>query len=81
LGVVPDYGWEKKGMRISGVTEGKPAALAGLQKNDVVLQLGDHPVDDIYGYMAALGKFKKGDQTTVRILREEKPLTFKITFE
>lgn len=81
LGVVPDYAWEKKGMRISGVTEGKPAALAGLQKNDVLLQLGEHPIDDIYGYMAALGKFKKGDQTTVQILREEKPLTFKITFE
>jgi hypothetical protein len=81
LGLVPDYAWEKKGMRISGVTEGKPAALAGLQKNDVLLQLGEHFIDDIYGYMAALGKFKKGDQTTVRILRDEKPLTIKITFE
>lgn len=81
MGVVPDYAWENKGMRISGVTEGKPAALAGLQKNDVILQLGPHAVDDIYGYMAALGKFKRGESTTVRIVRGQETMQFNLTFE
>jgi hypothetical protein len=30
LGVVPDYLYDGKGMRIDGVTDGKPAANAGL---------------------------------------------------
>lgn len=81
LGVVPDYAWDNKGMRISGVTEGKPAALAGLQKNDVIVQLGPHAVDDIYGYMAALGKFKRGESTTVRIVRGQETMQFNLTFD
>jgi hypothetical protein len=41
LGVVPDYTYGKKGMRIDGVSEGKPAQKAGLQQGDVILKIGD----------------------------------------
>ena len=41
LGVVPDYMYDGKGMRIDGVTDGKPAAKAGLKVGDVVVKLGD----------------------------------------
>ncbi len=34
------------------------------------MKLGDYAVDDIYSYMSALGKFRKGDSTTVVILRD-----------
>lgn len=80
LGVVPDYAWEGKGMKISGVSEGKPAAAAGLQKDDVIIGIGEHAVADIYGYMAALGKFNPGDETTVRVMRGEKELEFPLSF-
>ena len=80
LGVVPDYMFEGQGMRIDGVTEGKPASNAGLKVGDVVVQLGDVKVSDMMSYMKALGMFKKGDATKVTVLREGKELVNDIQF-
>ncbi|MCB9235989.1 MAG: M20/M25/M40 family metallo-hydrolase [Bacteroidia bacterium] len=80
LGVVPDYMFEGKGMRIDGVTDEKPAAVAGLKAGDVVTQLGEHKVTDMMSYMEALSKFKKGDSTTVYILRGERAMQREIQF-
>ncbi len=81
LGVVPDYMYDGTGLRIDGVTEGKPAALAGLKAGDVVVRLGDHPTPDMMGYMKALGLFKKGDSTQVVFLREGKQLEAPVHFQ
>ncbi|MEZ4944818.1 MAG: M28 family peptidase [Cyclobacteriaceae bacterium] len=80
LGVVPDYLFGGTGMRIDGVTDEKPAAVAGLQKGDVVIQLGDFAVDGMNGYMEALSKFEKGAETTVKVKRADEELTFPIKF-
>ncbi|MBS1765257.1 MAG: M20/M25/M40 family metallo-hydrolase [Bacteroidetes bacterium] len=80
LGVVPDYAFEGSGMRIDGVTEEKPAAKAGLQKGDIVIQLGDEKVMDMMSYMKALSKFKKGDTTKVKVLRDNSEVEREITF-
>ena len=80
LGVVPDYMYDKKGMRIDGVSEDKPAQKAGLQKGDVVIQLGDLEVKDMMGYMTALSKFEKGDTTTVKVERDGKVVEAQVTF-
>lgn len=69
MGVVPDYMYDGKGMRVDGVSEGKPAQAAGLQKGDVVVQLGDSTVYDMMSYMRALSAFQKGDSTKVTIER------------
>jgi S1-C subfamily serine protease len=62
------------------VTDEKPAAVAGLQKGDVVIQLGDFAVDGMNGYMEALSKFEKGAETTVKVKRADEELTFPIKF-
>ena len=80
LGVVPDYAFEGEGMRIDGVTDGKPASKAGLQPGDVVIQLGENKVLDMMSYMKALGKFKKGESTKVKVMRENKEIEKDITF-
>lgn len=81
LGVVPDYMYDGKGMRIDGVTDGKAAAAAGLKPGDVVIKLGDHDVADMMSYMKALGAFKKGDGTQVTVLRGGKEMKADITFK
>ena len=81
LGVVPDYMYDGKGMRVDGVTEGKPAAAAGLKAGDVVVKLGPQDISDMMSYMKALSLFKKGDTTQVTVLREGKPVTADITFK
>lgn len=80
LGVVPDYLYDGKGMRIDGVTQGKPAAAAGLRAGDVVLRLGALEVTDMMGYMKALGQFNKGDSAPVRVRRGEEELEVEVTF-
>jgi hypothetical protein len=80
LGVVPDYMFDGRGMRIDGVTEGKPASKAGLKTGDVVIKLGDTEVFDMMSYMKALSLFKKGDRTTVVILRDNEELSADVQF-
>jgi membrane-associated protease RseP (regulator of RpoE activity) len=80
LGVIPDYAFEGRGMRIDGVSDGKPAANAGIIAGDIIINLGGYDVADMMGYMKALSKFKAGDATTVTIMRKdetiEKPIQF-----
>lgn len=70
LGVVPDYLFSGKGMRIDGVSEDKPAQKAGIQKGDIVVKMGDYDVTDMMSYMKSLSKFEKGQTTKVTIDRD-----------
>src|SRR5678809_149021 len=69
LGIMPDYTFSGAGVRVDGVSDGRPAQKAGLQTGDVITQLGDYNVTSLENYMEALGKFKKGDTTTVKFVR------------
>lgn len=80
LGVMPDYAFEGQGLRIDGVTDGKPAAKAGLLKGDIVIELGGVKVNNMQDYMKALSKLKKGDKTTVVVKRENESITKEIEF-
>lgn len=80
LGVVPDYAYDGEGMRIDGVTEGRPASKAGLLPGDVVLQIGDYKVLDMMSYMKALSKFTKGETTKLKIKRNNQEIEKDITF-
>jgi hypothetical protein len=80
MGVVPDYLFDGKGMRVDGVSEGKPAQAAGLQKGDIVIQLGDSTINDMMGYMRALSVFKKGDSTQVVLERAGQKIAAKVKF-
>ena len=80
LGVIPDYLYDGKGMRIDGVSEGKPAQKAGLQKGDIVIQLGDSTVVDMMSYMRALSVFDKGDKTKAVVDRNGKKVNAEIQF-
>jgi len=80
LGVIPDYLFDGKGMRIDGVSEGRPAENGGLLKGDIVIQLGDSIVTDMMSYMRALSVFDKGDKTTVKVKRGNKEVRSIIEF-
>lgn len=80
MGVMPDYSFEGKGLRIDGVSAYKPADEAGITKGDIVIQMGEIKINDINDYMKALSKFSKGDTADVVILREGKELKKKVTF-
>jgi S1-C subfamily serine protease len=66
---MPDYTFDGAGVRADGVTDGRPAARAGLKTGDIILQLGENKVTSLETYMQALNKFSKGDKTKVKFKR------------
>lgn len=80
LGVIPDYMFDGKGMRIDGISEEKPAQKAGLQKGDIVVKLGDSAVTDMMSYMKVLATFEKGDKTKVIVKRKSELVEADIEF-
>lgn len=80
LGIMPDYTFSGSGVRVDGVSDGKIAQKAGIQAGDVVEQLGTIKITDVQGYMGALGKFKKGEASKVKVKRGDKELWFDIVF-
>jgi S1-C subfamily serine protease len=81
LGIIPDYLYEEKGMRVDGVTEDRPGDKAGMLKGDIIIGMGERSVNDIYAYMEALASHKAGDQTDVKVLRDGKEVILKVTFD
>ena len=80
LGIVPDYMYEDGGVKIDGVTDEKPAAMAGLEEGDIIIQMGQVKVTDMYSYMDALSLYKKGDEITVVAKRGEEEKEFNVKF-
>lgn len=80
LGVVPDYLYDGSGMRIDGVSDGKPAAIAGMKKGDIVIKLGDSTIVDMMSYMRALSGFATGQQTVVEFKRGEELKATQVKF-
>lgn len=80
LGIMPSYTSDKEGLLVDGVTEGKPAQLAGIQTGDIIVQMGEMEIKDIYKYMEALGKFEKGQTVPVKLKRKGELVTVNVTF-
>jgi len=80
LGIVPDYMYDKGGVRVDGVSDGKPGDAAGLEKGDIVMKLGDYDTDDMYAYMEALSKLNKGDKVSAEIKRGDEIIILEVQF-
>lgn len=80
LGIMPDYSFSGTGVKADGVSEGRAAQKAGIQAGDVILSIGEYKINSLENYMQALGKFKKGDKTTVTYSRKEKVLSSEVEF-
>ena len=80
LGVMPDYVFDGEGMRIDAVIDGRPAAKAGLEDGDIILQIGSTKVKDIYDYMDGLNKFKSGQKAKVKVMRKGEILKKEVVF-
>lgn len=79
FGIIPDYGDDPQGLRISGTKPGSPAAKAGLADGDIITQFGTTTVKNIYDLTAVMGQAKAGDVVNVTFLRSGKPQTVSVT--
>jgi hypothetical protein len=81
LGIMPDFIAEVEGLRVDAVSPERPGERAGLLQGDIIIQMGDTQVGDIYDYMTALGRYRKGDTTTVVVERDTDTLSLEVVFE
>lgn len=80
LGIMPDYLFEGKGVKVDGVTAGRPAAVGGIKRDDVLLKLGEIEIVDMKTYMKALASFKKGETVKLKYVRDGKETETEVTF-
>lgn len=80
MGIMPSYTADEEGLKVDGVSDGKPAAKAGILAGDVIIQMGEVEVKDIQHYMDALGKYGKGQTIPVKLKRKGEVLTVNVTF-
>ncbi|MCP4313923.1 MAG: M28 family peptidase [Bacteroidetes bacterium] len=72
LGLMPDMNYDgSNGMPVMFVTAGKPAAVGGIQKGDVITAIEGKSVGNIYDYMSRLGQLKEGMDIVVSVKRGE----------
>lgn len=81
LGIMPDFIAEVKGLRIDAVSPERPGERAGLLQGDIIIKMDDTRVGDIYDYMTALGRYRKGDTAMVVIQRDTDTLSLEVIFE
>ncbi len=80
LGLIPDYLYSGKGMRIDGINEDRPAQKAGLEKGDIIVKLGDLEIADVMAYTRALSKFDEGQTIMVVVERAGEKIEAEVTF-
>ncbi len=80
LGVMPDYTDHGDGLHIDGVTEGRPADVAGIKEGDVITKIGTCDIKEVYSYMECLGKINVGDELPVVYVRNGETKTVSVKF-
>src|SRR5947209_207932 len=60
---------ETGGVLVLGLVEGGSAKEAGLEPNDVITQIGDHPILNVGDFVATVAKLRAGDTVTIRFFR------------
>jgi hypothetical protein len=83
LGTVPDYAGprEGKGVLLAGVRADGAAARAGMQRGDVLVQLGTHTIGSVEDLAFVLGAAKPGETVKALVLRAGKRLELEVTFQ
>ncbi len=78
VGTIPDFAGDVDGYKLGGVTDGSPAANAGLQAGDIIVKFGDKKISNIYDFTYALGDFVPGDKVMVDVMRDENVINVEI---
>ena len=79
FGIAKISGELPKGVLINSVLQNSPAAKAGLQPGDLVMQVAGHEVSDVPEMLSRVAALVPGEAATVSILRNGKSLALNVT--
>ncbi len=83
LGTIPDYAGPadgSPGLLLSDVRPDSPAEAAGLQRGDIVVQIGDMEIASVQDYMVVLSEANPGDTAPVVVIRDGERVELEVTF-
>ena len=69
LGIRPDM--DAPNLLVAGVAPGGPAKKAGVQKGDIIVELGGKKIEDLNDLRMTLRDMKKGAKTKIKVRRKE----------
>jgi serine protease Do len=72
---------EMSGVLIAKVEENSPAAKAGLQAGDIVLEVGKEKVANVARFRLVVATAKIGDKVPIKVLRDGKEQSINVTLE
>ncbi len=83
LGTIPDYAGPadgSPGLLLSDVRPESPAEEAGLQRGDIIVQIGDMEIASVQDYMVVLSEANPGDTAPVIVIRDGERVEMEVTF-
>lgn len=72
-----EYFGSKEGVLVSAVADDSPAAKAGVKAGDVITSFNGAPVDDPSDVRRRASSLEEGEEFTIGIVRDRKPMTLK----
>ena len=79
LGTIPDMTESPGGVRITGARPGSPAEQAGMKGGDILIQLGEKVIKNLYDMTDALRAHKPGETVVLVYLRDGQRIETKAT--
>ena len=81
MGIMPDYTEHGDGLHVDGVTDNRPAQIAGIKEGDIITKIGTSEIKEVYSYMDALAKITPGEELEVFFIRGGESKSVKVKFE
>jgi aminopeptidase N len=70
LGTIPDFAYQGRGFRLSGVAPGSPAEASGMNGGDVIISINGREVEGLKGLSDILKSLSPGDRISITFLRD-----------
>ena len=77
-GIMPDFTYSGKGVKVGGVSEDSPAAVAGILKEDIIKIFDGKKVKDLRGYTKLLKEKNPGETVIIIVERNGKKKKFNV---
>ncbi len=79
LGTIPDMSGSPGGVRLTGVRDGSPASTVGIRGGDILVQLGEYTIENLYDMTEALRAYAPGETVDYAVMRDGERVEGQVT--